>query len=321
MAVKFRDYYEVLGVPRNASAEEIKKAYRKLARKHHPDLQPAESRARATERFQQINEAHEVLSDPEKRAKYDALGENWRNGMDFTPPGGQPGAGDGGAGWRTASPEDFGAFSDFFESLFGRGTAGAGARAGRGARGGARGGVRFTMPGSDIEAELAITLEEILHGGKRRIALGERNLDVTIPVGARDGTALRLAGQGEPGMGDGPPGDLYLRLRLLPDTRFRVSGDDLEMDLPLWPWQAVLGAEVRVETPDGAVKLKVPPDTQSGRRLRLRERGLPRREGARGDLHAVVKIVIPPRPTQEERQAFETLKRASHAPPDRPAET
>jgi curved DNA-binding protein len=313
MAVKFRDYYEVLGVPRHASAEEIKKAYRKLARKHHPDLQPPESRAQATERFQQINEAHEVLSDPEKRAKYDALGENWRGGMDFTPPGAQPG--DGGGGWRSAGPEDFGAFSDFFESLFGRGAPGG--RAGRGARGG----VRFTMPGSDIEAEMSITLDEILHGGKRRIALGERNLDVTIPVGSRDGTALRLAGQGEPGMGGGPPGDLYLRLRLLPDSRFRVSGDDLEMDLALWPWQAVLGAEVRVETPDGTVKLKVPPDTQSGRRLRLRERGLPRREGTRGDLHAVVKVVIPPHPTAEERQAYEALKRASHAPADRPAET
>ncbi|HET9250584.1 MAG TPA: DnaJ C-terminal domain-containing protein [Candidatus Eisenbacteria bacterium] len=319
MAVKFRDYYEVLGVPRNASAEDIKKAYRRLARKHHPDLQPPQARAQATERFQQINEAHEVLSDPEKRAKYDALGENWRSGMDFSPPGAQPGAGDGGSGgWRTATPEDFGAFSDFFESLFGHGAAG-GARAGRTGRG-PRGGVRFTMPGSDIEAELAITLDELLHGGKRRIALGERNLDVTIPVGSRDGTVLRLAGQGEPGVGGGPPGDLYLRLRLLPDPRFRVSGDDLEMDLPLWPWQAVLGAEVRVETPDGAVKLKVPPDTQSGRRLRLRERGLPNRAGARGDLHVVVQVVIPPRPTADERQAYEALKRASHAPPDRPAE-
>ena len=318
MAVKFRDYYEVLGVPRTASAEDIKKAYRKLARKHHPDLHPPESRAKATEQFQQINEAHEVLSDPQKRAKYDALGENWRSGMDFTPPGGQPGAGPGGdGGWRTAGPEDFGAFSDFFESLFGRG--GIGAAAGGRARG-SRGGVRFEMPGSDIEAELGITLDELLHGGKRRITLGERTLDVTIPVGVRDGTVLRLAGQGEPGMGNGAPGDLYLRMRLIPDARARVSGDDLEMDLPVWPWQAVLGAEVRFETPDGTVKLKVPPATQTGRRLRLRERGLPRSGGGRGDLHAVIRVVIPTRVSAEERQAYEALSRASHAPADRPAE-
>lgn len=316
MAVKFRDYYEVLGVPRDASAADIKKAYRTLARKHHPDLQPPESRAQATQRFQEINEAHEVLSDPEKRKKYDALGENWRGGMDFSPPGGPPGAGDGGAGWRAAGPEDFGAFSDFFESLFGRAASGGagGPRAGRGR------GIHFTMPGSDIEAELPITLDEVLHGGKRRITLGERNLDVTIPLGARDGTVLRLAGQGEPGIGGGPPGDLYLRLRLVPDPRARASGDDLEMDLPLWPWQAVLGAEVRFETPDGMVKLKVPPGTQSGRRLRLRGRGLPRRDGGRGDLHAVVRVVIPPRPGSEERDAYEALRRASRTPHDRPAE-
>ena len=316
MAVKFRDYYEVLGVPRNASAEDIKKAYRKLARKHHPDLHPPESRAKATEQFQQINEAHEVLSDPAKRAKYDALGENWRSGMDFTPPGGQPGAG-GDGGWRSASPEDFGAFSDFFESLFGR--SGMGAASGGRARG-SRGGIRFEMPGSDIEAELGITLEELLHGGKRRITLGERTLDVTIPVGVRDGTVLRLAGQGERGMGQGAPGDLYLRMRLIPDSRVRVSGDDLEMDLPVWPWQAVLGAEVRFETPDGTVKLKVPPATQSGRKLRLRERGIPRSGGGRGDLHAVIRVVIPTHVSAEERQAYEALSRASHAPADRPAE-
>jgi curved DNA-binding protein len=315
VAVKFRDYYDVLGVPRSATSADIKKAYRKLARKHHPDLQPPESRAQATARFQEINEAHEVLSDPEKRAKYDALGENWRSGMDFSPPGGGPGAGagDGGGRWRAAGPEDYGTFSDFFEALFGRAGASGGAR-------GSQGGVRFTMAGSDVEAELGVELEELLQGGKRRIALGGRSLDVTIPVGVRDGTVLRLAGQGEPGMGGGPPGDLYLRMRLIPDPRVRVQGDDLEIDLPLWPWQAFLGSEVRVETPDGAVKLKVPPGTQSGRRLRLRERGLPRRGGSRGDLHAVVRVLIPTGAGTEEREAYEALRRASRAPHDRPAE-
>jgi curved DNA-binding protein len=309
VAVKFRDYYEVLGVPRTATAEEIKRAYRQLARKHHPDLQPAAERATAAERFKEINEANEVLSDPDKRAKYDALGANWKSGMDFTPPPGAAGAGP--VDW-----EDLGAFSDFFASLFGR-PAG---RRGDGAGRGGRGDVRITLPGSDVEAEMAVTLEEVLHGGRRRLQLPTgKSLEVELPRGARDGTVLRLAGQGEPGLGGGPPGDLYLHLRLVSHPRYHVAGDDLEMDLPLWPWQAVLGAEVRVETPDGGVTLKVPVGTQSGRRLRLRGRGLPRGDGSRGDLHAVARIVIPERPSAAEREAYETLKRGASVPADRPA--
>jgi curved DNA-binding protein len=306
--VKFRDYYEVLGVPRTAKPEEIKRAYRKLARKHHPDLQPPAQRGKASERFQEINEAHEVLSDPEKRAKYDALGANWKSGMDFTqePSGGRSAAGSGGS----AEWEDLGQFSDFFNSIFG-GSAG---RTGRG-------GVRFTMPGRDVEAELPLTLDELLRGGKRRITLnGNRTLDVDIPLGAREGTVLRLAGQGEPGAGGGPPGDLFLRVRPVPDPRYRLSGDDVEMDLPLWPWQALLGSEVRIETPEGPVNLKVPAGTQSGRRLRLRGRGLPRKGGARGDLYAIPAIVIPENPSEAERKSYEELKRNASAPADRPAE-
>jgi curved DNA-binding protein len=304
VAVKFRDYYEVLGVPRTATAEEIKRAYRRLARKHHPDLQPAADRAKAAERFKEINEAHEVLSDPDKRAKYDALGANWKGGMDFTPPPG--------AGWTPADAsewEDLGGASDFFASLFGRGR-------GQGGRGGAR----IVFPGSDVEADLPVTVEELLRGGRRRVALdGKGALDVDIPLGAREGMILRLAGKGEPSPNGGPPGDLYLRVRLVPHPRYRVVGDDLEMDLPLWPWQAVLGGEVRVETPDGPVTLTIPAGTQSGRRLRLRGRGLPRGDGSRGDLHAVVRIVVPERPSAEERTAYEALKRAASAPADRPA--
>jgi curved DNA-binding protein len=304
MAVKFRDYYEVLRVPRAAKPEEIKRAYRQLARKHHPDLQPAGERAKAAERFKEINEAYEVLSDPDKRAKYDALGANWKSGMDFTPPPG--------AEWRAADTsewEDLGGFSDFFASLFGRPTGSPG-----------RGGVRITLPGSDMEAELPVTVEELLKGGRRRITLnGSRNLEVEIPLGAREGTVLRLAGQGERGVGGGPPGDLYLHVHAVPHPRYRAAGDDLEMDLPLWPWQAVLGAEVRVETPDGPVTLKVPAGTQSGRRLRLRGRGLPRKDGGRGDLHALVRIVVPERPSAAEREAYEALRRAASAPADRPA--
>jgi curved DNA-binding protein len=303
VAVKFRDYYEVLGVPRTAAAEEIKRAYRQLARKHHPDLQPAAERARAAERFKEINEANEVLSDADKRAKYDALGANWKNGMDFTPPPD--------AEWRTAdaSMDDLGDVSDFFASLFGQ-------AAGRGGRSGAR----ITLAGSDVEAELAVTLEELLRGGKRRLQLpGNRTLEVEIPVGVRDGTVLRLAGQGESGINGGPAGDLFLHVRLVPHPRYRVTGDDLELDLALAPWQAVLGDEVRVETLDGPVTLTVPAGTQSGRRLRLRGRGLPRGNGQRGDLHAVVRVVVPERPSAAERAAYEALKRATAGAGDRPA--
>jgi curved DNA-binding protein len=303
VAVKFRDYYEVLGVPRTASADEIKRAYRRLARKHHPDLQPATERARAAERFKEINEANEVLSDSAKRAQYDALGPAWKSGMDFTPPGARRPAD------YASEGEDLGGFSDFFSSLFGRST------------GRADGGnVRIVLPGSDVEAVLPVTLEELLRGGRRQIDLpAGRSLEVEIPLGAREGTVLRLAGQGEPGIGGGPPGDLYLHVRLVPHPRYRVTGEDLEIDLPLWPWQAVLGSEVRIETPDGPVTLSVPAGTQGGRRLRLRGRGLPHGKEGRGDLHAVVRIVIPERPSTAERAAYESLKQAAAAPADRPA--
>ena len=310
MAVKFRDYYEVLGVSRTASPEEIKRAYRTLARKHHPDLQPAAERTEAAERFKEINEAYEVLSDADKRAKYDALGPDWKSGQDFTPP---PGAGRGGVRWTTVDTsnfEDVDGFSDFFASIFGG--------VGRGARRG-REGVRITMPGADVEAELPVTVEELLRGGHRRISLDGRNLEVDVPVGARDGTILRLAGQGQRGVNGGPPGDLYLHVRLQPHPRYRVVGDDLEMDLPIWPWQAVLGGDVTIDTPDGPVTLTVPAGTQSGRRLRLRGRGLPRSNGSRGDLYAVVRIVVPERPSPAERQAYEALKGAAAVPADRPA--
>ena len=308
MAVKFRDYYEVLGVPRTASADDIKRAYRKLARKHHPDLQPAAERAQASERFKEINEANEVLSDPEKRKRYDALGANWKNGQEFTPPPGTGGAqgpfGDTGV-WEDAD------FSDFFASIFGHGT-------GRATRGG-RGGFRVAFPGSDVEAELPVTVDDLLRGGKRRITIAGKSIDVDLPLGVRDGSVLRLGGQGEPGSNGGPAGDLFLRLRLEPHPRYRVDGDDVELDLPLWPWQAVLGAEVRMETPDGTVSLKVPPDTPAGRRLRLRGRGLPRPGGVRGDLYAVVRIEVPQAPSPAEREAYEALKRSAPHPADRPA--
>ncbi len=307
MAVKFRDYYEALGVPRTATAEEIKRAFRQQARKHHPDLQPADKRTDAAERFKEINEANEVLGDPDKRARYDALGANWKSGADFTPPG-------AGRGGPEPAWQDLGDFSEFFASMFG------GAGGARGGRGGGTGEVHFSMPGGDLEAELPVTLDDVLKGARRHLTLNGRSIDVAIPIGVRDGTMLRLAGQGEPGIGGGPPGDLFLRARLIPDPRYRVVGDDLEVDLPLEPWQAVLGDAVRVETPDGAVTMKVKPGTQSGRKLRLRGRGLPRaKDAGRGDFHVVVRIVVPEHPTVEERSAYEALKRTASPKAGQPA--
>jgi len=310
MAVKFRDYYGVLGVPRSATADDIKQAYRKLARAHHPDLQPIAERGRAAERFKEINEAYEVLGDVDRRARYDAVAAGHASGADFTPPSGGPRAG------RTARPggwqdvDDAEDVSDFFASLFGR------------PRGGGRGGRegRVVFPGADVEAELTVTLPNVLRGGRHRITVdGGRSLDVDIPAGVRDGTVLRLAGQGERGPGGGPPGDLFLHVRLAKDPRYRIVGHDLEMDVPLWPWQAVLGDAVQLDTPDGRVTLRVPAGTQGGRRLRLRGRGLPRPGGRRGDLHAVARIRIPERPSAAERAAYEALRRAAAAQAERPA--
>ncbi|HKP88064.1 MAG TPA: DnaJ C-terminal domain-containing protein [Blastocatellia bacterium] len=326
MAVKFRDYYEVLGVPKTATEDEIKKAYRKLARKHHPDVNPGDKSAE--EKFKELNEAYEVLSDPEKRKKYDQLGQNWKAGSDFTPPPGWEGGGfdygdfDGGFGRGRGA----GDFSDFFESIFG------------GSRRGARAGAGFRMRGQDVEAEISLALEEAHRGATRGISLqvneacpdckgtGEKdgkvcptcrgagvvrrakNLDVTIPQGVRDGSVIRLSGQGEPGMDGGPPGDLFLRVRITPHPLFKIVGDDdVELELPVAPWEAALGASVSVPTLDGPVDMKIPPVTQGGRRLRLRGQGLNKRGGGRGDEYVRIKMVNPPKLTDKERELYEKL--------------
>ena len=299
MAVEYRDYYEVLGVPRTATAKDIKRAYLRLARQHHPDLQTSAERDKSADRFKEINEAYEVLSDAEKRAKYDALGADWKRGADVTPPSGARQDDAGSRDWG-----DFGDFSDFFTSVFG-------GRAGRERRG-----TPVAWRGDDLEVEIPLPLETVLRPGRRRITIGDRSVDVEIPPGVRDGTVLRLAGQGGPGVNGGPPGDLYVRFQLQPHPRYRVSGDDLEVDLPLWPWQAVLGDQVRIDTLDGPVTLRVPPGTQSGRRLRLRGRGLPRADGGRGDLYARVRIVVPEHLTPAEREGYEALKRLTRADAD-----
>ena len=310
MAVGFQDYYEALEVPRTASQEDIRRAYRRLARKYHPDVNKEPG---AEERFKQISEAYEVLRDEEKRARYDRLGANWKSGQDVSGADGFDEAFRSSDGFNDVRV-DFGGgdFSDFFEGLFGQ----------RGGRGGARGaGGRagfegFSMRGGDQEAVLELTLEEAATGGKRRLSLGDgRDFEVEIPHGVRDGQRIRLAGQGSGGAGRGPPGDLYLRVRIKPHPRFRVQGRDLYVDLPVAPWEAALGAEVPVPTLSGNVTMKVPAGSSTGRRLRLRGQGLPSPDGSAGDLYAVLAVHVPKRLTKKERELFEELAAASKFDP------
>jgi curved DNA-binding protein len=304
LAVGYRDYYEVLGVPRDASTEDIRRAYRKLARQYHPDVSKEDD---AEERFKEVSEAYEVLRDDEKRERYDRLGANWKSGQDVSGAEGFEGSnGFGGEGVRM----DFGGgdFSDFFESFFGgRGAPGRGARA----RGGSGGFEGFSTRGGDHEATLELSLVEAARGGRRKITLGDgRDYQVDIPAGVTDGQRIRLAGQGGEGMGGGPAGDLFLRVRVKPDRRFRVEGRDLHTDLPVAPWEAALGATVEVPTLDGSSRVKVPPGSSCGRRLRLRGQGL-----GSGDLYARVRIDVPKELAKEERELFERLAEVSSFDP------
>jgi curved DNA-binding protein len=290
MALSYTDYYEVLGVPHDADQDAIRRAYRKLARQYHPDLN---SDRDAEERFKELGEAYEVLSDPEKREQYDRLGADWRaaeqgapneNFAEFFTD----------RGWGDGSGVEFG--GDLFEALFG-------ARAQR------TGG---PLRGRDREALLELSLEDALAGGRRRLTLDGRQLSVNFPAGVRDGQLIRLAGRGDEGFSGGPPGDLFLRVALKPHPRFRRRGDhDLDVDLPITPSQAALGATVTAETPTGSSQIRVPAGSSSGRRLRLRGRGLPKRGGESGDLHAVVKIVVPKTLSDRERKLYEQLAESS----------
>ena len=299
MAVEYKDYYEVLGVPRDASQDEIRRAYRKLAREYHPDVNRESD---AEERFKEVGEAYEVLSDPDKRERYDRLGAQWQ-------------AREGAAG--SANFEDFfdrqgfggdvrvefgdGGFSEFFERLFGDGAA-----------------PRASGPlrGLDHEAVLELSLEDALAGSRRRLALEDgRNVEVNIPAGVREGQRIRLAGQGAAGRDGGPSGDLYLLVRLKPHSTFRRRGDDLDLDLPIAPWEAALGATVPVPTLTGTAQVRVPAGSPSGRRLRLRGRGLPKQGGGHGDLHAIVKITVPKHLSEQEQDLFEKLAEVSEFDP------
>ncbi len=310
MPVGFRDYYEVLGVPRDASTDDIRSAYRKLARQYHPDVNKDPE---AEDRFKEIAEAYEVLRDLEKRERYDRLGANWKAGEDVS---GTAGFGDvaqqggfrqqGGFGDVRVDFGDGAGFSDFFESLFG-------GRRGRTRTSGFDG---FSARGADQEATLELSLEEAARGGQRKISLGDgRDYEVNVPAGVRDGQRIRLAGEGGRGADGGPAGDLFLRVRLKPHPRFRVQGHDLYVDLPVAPWEAALGATVEVPTLEGRTRVKVPPGSSSGRRLRLKDEGMPGPGGVSGDLYATVKITVPKKLSKKERQLFEQLAEVSSFDP------
>jgi len=298
LAVGFRDYYEVLGVPRGAGDEEIRSAYRKLAREYHPDVNGEPG---AEDRFKEVSEAYEVLRDPEKREKYERLGANWKAGEDVS---GASGFGGGFGGGDGQGFGDGAGFSDFFESFFG------------GRRGASRGFEGFSMRGGDQEATIEVTLEEAARGGKQRISLADgRDFEVQIPPGVRDGQKIRLAGQGGEGASGGPAGDLYLRVRIKRHPRFRREDDDLVVEVMVAPWEAALGATVPVPTLDGSARVKVPAGSSSGRRLRLRGEGMPGPGGRKGDLYASVRIVVPKVLAKRERELFEELAAVSRFDP------
>lgn len=307
--MEYKDYYSTLGIKRDASPEDIKRAYRKLARKYHPDVS---SEIDADDRFKDVNEAYEVLKDPEKRAAYDqidpASARAGTNDGFQPPPGWDRGFEFGDGGYTAGDATDF---SDFFESLFGR------ARA-RGRSQGAAPQSRGGMRGQDHVARVELDLEDAFTGGSRTLTLRmpetdahgrvvnrERALKVNIPKGVRAGQQLRLAGQGTPGLGDGPAGDLYLEISFRPHPYFRIDGQDLILDLPVAPWEAALGATVKAPTPGGAVDLKIPAGSNGGRRLRLKGRGMPGKPA--GDLYAVLRITLPPATSDKARRLYEEM--------------
>lgn len=305
----YKDYYKVLGLERTAAQDEIQRAYRKLVRKYHPDVNSGPDAAEAEQKFKNIGEAYEVLQDPEKRAAYDQLGANWKEGQAFRPP---PDWDEGfefsGGGYTGADPSDFGSF---FDELFTQqGRPPPNARAGR----------QFNAAGQDHHAKIVIDLAEAYDGGTRdftlrapeldprgHVVMQERTIRVSIPKGVTEGQHIRIAGKGSAGFGQGRASDLYLEVAIKDDPAHRVEGRDVFMDLPVAPWEAVLGGRISVQTPSGKVDLKVPKHAQSGKKLRLKGRGIPGKHV--GDLYAVIKIVIPPDESAKARELYEQLAR------------
>jgi curved DNA-binding protein len=302
--MQYKDYYKIMGLSRNATQDEVKRAYRKLARKYHPDVSKEKD---AEAKFKELGEAYEVLKDPEKRAAYDKLGSNWKAGEDFKPPpnwdegfefkgGGFPG---GGAG----------AFSDFFEQLFGRAGFHAAGREQHG----------FHMRGQDSHAKVYIDLEDSIHGSMRNIFLSSpetdaqgyirvkhRSLNIKIPKGIKPGQHIRLSGQGDPGSGGGKPGDLLLEVAFNNHPLYRVSDTDIYLDVSVTPWEAALGAKIKVPSPEGNVDLKIPPNSRQGSKLRLKGRGLPAKTP--GDFFVVLQIALPPANTEREKAAYQKMQ-------------
>lgn len=334
MSVQYKDYYTILGVPRTANEAEIKKAFRKLAREYHPDV--AKDKKRAEEKFKEVNEAYEVLGDSDKRKRYDELGANWKSGADFRPPPGWEGfpgqRRGGGGGFGKADYEfQFGGtgFSDFFEQLFG------------GRRGGGLAEEELAERGRDIEGDIMVTLDEAMRGSLRSVNVrrpvdcescggtgrhGQRvcpvcggegrvsrseTYQVKIPAGVGEGQRLRVAGRGEGGAHGGSAGDLFLRVRLAKHPDFEVDGHNLVYEAPVAPWEAVLGASISVPTLEARVNIRIPPGTQSGQKLRVRGRGLPQRDGGKGDLLVVTRVEVPVQVTDAERALWEKLASGS----------
>ncbi|MDT8319131.1 MAG: DnaJ C-terminal domain-containing protein [Xanthomonadales bacterium] len=302
--MEFKDYYGIMGVERDATEDEIRRAYRKLARKYHPDVS---KEADAEAKFKELGEAYEVLKDPEKRAAYDQLGSQWRAGQDFHPPPDWD-AGFEFSEWGDEGP-DLGGFSDFFETLYGR--------AQRRPAGARRTG--FRRRGEDHHAKIVVDLEDSYRGASRSVTLQvpqrmpdghvttrTRTLKLRIPRGIREGQQIRLAGQGGSGIGEGQPGDLFLEVTFNPRSEYRVERADVYLDLPVAPWEAALGATVEVPTPSGAVDLKIPPNSQAGKKLRLKGRGIPARTP--GDFYAVLQIALPPADSEKNRKLYEQMR-------------
>jgi curved DNA-binding protein len=293
--MEFIDYYKILGLDKNASADDIKKAYRKLARKLHPDLNPNDKEAH--QKFQQINEANEVLSDPEKRKKYDQYGKDWQHAEQFeqTRQSGQH-ANRGEWGQSSTGNFDEGDFSDFFESLFGRSN-------------GRTHSSQAKFRGQDYQAGLQLRLEDIMQTHKQTLTVNGKNIRITIPAGVEDGQVIKLKGYGAPGVNGGPPGDLYITFTITPHSRFRRSGNDLYSAATIDLYTAVLGGETTIDTLTGKVKLKVDPETQAGTKIRLKGKGIPiyKKEGEAGDLYVTYEVKLPTNLTAEQKELFTKL--------------
>jgi len=312
MSVQYKDYYEILGVSKSAEESEIKRAYRKLAKKYHPDVNKS---TEGEKRYKEVNEAYEVLRDPKKRKLYDELGPNWQNGQDFAPPGGGYGGyGPGGGRVHMDFGGDMGGFSDFFKTIFGN-------MGGMGMDGMSMGDDMFFGGGGQSRGrDQSVTLEIPLSDAakapiKRKMTLqgprGRRTLEVNLPRGIADGSKLTLKGQGGQS-GGGPRGDLHITVKLIEDPRFEIRGHDLTTTVKVTPWDAALGMDaLAVSTLDGSVKIKLPPGTQTGRRLRLKGKGLPLRGSGNGDLYVKIEIVIPEKLTDRERELFKALREES----------